>query len=89
MLLRYLPRDSALATAINEGRPVWSSTDHLLADLWAITVRVNSDPDKIPDGFDHPTRAEQTAKARAVEKSKLKAMFLSRKNKYTHQGGDL
>lgn len=82
MLIRYLPRDSALATAINQGQPVWSSTEHLLADLWALLVRINSDPRKTPDNLDHPTRADFSARSRAAEKQKLKADFLARKKSY-------
>jgi len=79
VLIHYLPRDSALVTAINGGQPVWGSAEHLLADLWALTVRVHSDPDKTPENLDHPIRAEVAAKAKAVEKQKLKAEFLARK----------
>lgn len=79
VLIRHLPRDSALATALNDGQPVWGSTDHLLADLWALLVRVNSDPAKTPDNLDHPARQEMTNKAMAESKKKLKAVFLARK----------
>lgn len=83
MLIRLLPRDSALATAINDGLPVWSSTEHLLADLWAVLVKVNSDPAKTPDNLDHPTRQKMTAKAVAESKRKLKDLFLARKKEVT------
>lgn len=74
-----MPRDSALVTALNDGQPVWGSQEHLLADLWALLLRANSDPEKTPDALDHPLRAQMTAKATAESKKKLKAMFLERK----------
>jgi len=58
---------------------MWSITEHLLADLWALTVRVNSNPDKTPDNLDHPIRAEATAKVNAAAKQNLKEEFLARK----------
>lgn len=83
VLIRLLPRDSALVAALNEGQPVWSSTDHLLADLWAVLVKVNSDPAKTPDNLDHPIRQQMTAKATAESKKKLKEIFLARKKEVT------
>ena len=79
MLIHYLPRDSALITALNNGQLVWGGVEHLLADLWALLARVHSDPDKVSDSLDHPIRAEMAAKAKAAEKKKLKAEFLARK----------
>ena len=67
-------------TAINDGQPMWGSTENLLADLWALTVRVNADPKKVPDNLDHPTRAAITAKVTAEAKRKLKEEFLARKS---------
>ena len=82
MLIRYLPHDSALVTAINDGQPVWASTEHLLADIWALLLKANSDPKKTPDKLDHPVRAEMTAKAVASSKKQLKQRFLARKTAY-------
>jgi hypothetical protein len=65
-------------TAINDGQPPWSRTDNLLADLWALLVKVHSDPDKTPEVIDHPARAEQTAKQTARAKAELKAIYLKR-----------
>lgn len=79
VLIRYLPRESALVAEMNDGDPVWSSTDHLLADLWAVLVKVNSDPKRTPKDLDHPTRAAIAAKAKAADKRKLKDLFLARK----------
>lgn len=87
MLVRYLPRESALVAAMNDGQPVWDSTEHLLADLWALLVRINSDPKKAPSDLDHPVREAMTKKARAESKAKLKKMFLERKNLYTNDSG--
>lgn len=77
MLIRHLPAESAAVTAINGGDPAWGSTEHLLADLWALLVRVNSPAKAEP--VDHPVRASMSAKARAKSKAKLKATFLARK----------
>lgn len=82
MLVKHLPHDSATVTAINDGQPVWSSTDHLLADVWALLLKANSDPKKTPDKLDHPVRAAMTAKAVAVKKTQLKQRFLARKSDY-------
>ena len=84
MLIRQLPRDSALVTALNDGQPMWSSTEHLLADLWALLVRVNSDQKKTPDNLDHPIRAAATAKTISESKKKLKELFLARKKEVTN-----
>ena len=67
---------------MNDGEPVWSITDHLLADLWALLVKAHSDPDKARENVDHPARAAMTNKVRAAEKLKLKERFLARKNAY-------
>jgi hypothetical protein len=83
VLIRHLPHDSALVTAINDGQPVWSSVEHLLADLWALLLRANSDPKKTPGNADHPVRAAMTAKTVAATKRQLKQRFLARKNTYT------
>jgi hypothetical protein len=74
---------SALVTALNDGRPRWTDVENLLADLWALLARVNSEKGSLPDDFDHPVRAEMAAKARATAKKALKAMFRTRKNTYT------
>jgi hypothetical protein len=83
VLVRHLPRDSALVTAMNDGQPVWSAVEHLLADLWALLVRAHSEKDSVPDDFDHPTRAAMTAKAKAAAKTALKALYLKRKRERT------
>lgn len=82
VLVRYLPRDSALVTELNDGQPVWSVAEHLLADLWALLVKANSDPKKTPENVDHPARAALTAKAKAAAKQRLKSKFLARKENY-------
>ena len=82
VLIHLLPRDSALVTALNDGQPMWSSVEHLLADLWALLAKVHSDPDKTPDNLDHPVRAEMVGKAVAAAKKKLKEMFVARKSAY-------
>lgn len=79
MLIRHLPRDSALVTAMNDNQPMWSPTDHLLADLWTLQVRVNSEKGAVADDFDHPARAEASAKAKAAAKRSVKEFYLQRK----------
>ena len=83
MLIRYLPRQSALVAEMNDGDPVWGYTEHLLADLWALLVKVNSGP-KSGD-VDHPTRQGMVSKARAKAKRELKALFMARKNDYANK----
>lgn len=68
-----------MATALNGGQPIWTPTDHLLADLWVVLVRANSEKGSLPDDFDHPVRAEITAKAVAEHKKALKELYLKRK----------
>lgn len=85
VLIRHLPHDSAVVTAINDGQPVWGSTEHLLADLWTLLLKANSDPKKTPDKLDHPVRAAMTAKAVAAAKQQLKQRFLARKNAYSQE----
>lgn len=82
VLIRQMPADSTLVTALNDG-PRWSTTDNLIADLWALMVKVNSEKGSLPDDFDHPTRAEMTAKVKAAHKAVLKEEFLRRKSAYT------
>lgn len=69
-------------TALNDGQPVWSSVEHLLADLWAVLVKAHSEKDSLPDDFDHPVRAEMVTKARAASKAALKELYLKRKREY-------
>ncbi|SIH67457.1 Uncharacterised protein [Mycobacteroides abscessus subsp. abscessus] len=71
-------------TALNDGQPKWTMTEHLLADIWAVLVKLLGDPDKVPENLDHPVRAEMTARAIAMAKQALKAMFLNRKSSYVN-----
>lgn len=87
VLIRNLPRDSALVTAMNEGQPVWSPAEHLLADLWTLQVRVNSEKGSLADDFDHPVRASISARAKAESKKALKELYLKRKRQQL-QGGE-
>ena len=84
VFIRYLPRESALVTAMNDDEPMWSRTDHLLADLWAVLVKAHSDG-KAADDLDHPARAALAAKAIAAAKQKLKAIFLQRKRELSQE----
>ncbi|MGZ9830203.1 hypothetical protein ACXYTP_25145 [Tsukamurella ocularis] len=84
ILLRNLPSDASLVRALNDGRPGWTQTDHLLADLWQLTVQVNSkDPASAPD---HPMRAAMEEKARTAAKAarlaELKGRFQHLKDRY-------
>lgn len=84
MLVRKLPTTSRLATALNDGRPVLTQTDHLLADIWVILARAffSTEERPLPEDFDHPVRAEVTARERAERKRSLKAKFQQRKRAY-------
>lgn len=84
VLIRHLPADSALVREMHGGRPPWSQLEHLIADLWALTLRINSD--KTAAVQDHPTRAAMEAAARAEEKqqrlAELQAKYRNRKRAY-------
>lgn len=84
VLIRQMPADSTLVAALDDG-PRWSTTDNLIADLWALLVKVNTDPDKVRGDIDHPVRAEMTAKVVAAAKKSLKEEFRRRKNAYKSQ----
>lgn len=79
MLIRGLPARSGLVAALNDGKPGWTTTDHLLADVWTLLAQVHGDPDKAPK--DHPARAQLTAKATAVAKQASRAAYLERKRR--------
>ena len=66
-------------------RPARWSVEHLLADLWVLMTRVNSEKGSLPDDFDHPVRAEMVAKVVAEHKRALKEEFQKRKNAYASQ----
>jgi hypothetical protein len=74
-----LPATSRLATALRGGKPQWTTTDHLLADLWVLFVRIHSPKRSLPDDFDHPARAQMSAQARAEHMTALKAKFRKRR----------
>ena len=81
ILVRGLSPQSGLVRALNAGSPVFTLTDHLLADLWVMTVRANSkNPAKVGD---HPVRAKmiarQNADARAARLVELKSGYEARK----------
>lgn len=71
---------------MNNGQPMWSSTEHLLADLWTLQVRTNSERGSLSEDFDHPVRAAVSAKAKAEAKKNVRARFLARK--YEYKGGE-
>jgi hypothetical protein len=81
VLVRQLPVTSRAVEAI-DGRPGWTPTDHLLADLWSLIARAYSEKGSLPEDFDHPTRAEMIVKAIAAAKAELKAFYLKRKRAY-------
>jgi hypothetical protein len=75
VLVRQLSVKSSLVRALNDGRPQWTTTDHLIADLWSLWAK-----------RDHPTRAEMEAKAHTAVKMarviELKTKFENRKRTY-------
>ncbi|WP_245839933.1 hypothetical protein [Mycobacterium aquaticum] len=89
MLIRDLFKrpESSLVRAINDGQPGWSPTDHLIADLWALLLRVNSNPNSPHP--DHPVRAAMEEKARAAAHAariaELKADYAKRKRAYSKE----
>lgn len=79
-----MPTDSALRRALNDGKPAWSATDHLLADLWTLTLTVGTGGKSTVE--DHPVRAAMEAAAKAAALAErlaaLRADFNRRKRKY-------
>jgi hypothetical protein len=75
VLVRQLSAKSGLVRALNDGRPKWTTTDHLIADLWSLWAKQ-----------DHPVRAEAEARARTSAKLarvvELRATFEKRKHTY-------
>jgi hypothetical protein len=75
VFVRQLSVSSGLVRALNDGRPQWTTTDHLIADLWSLWAKQ-----------DHPTRAEMEAKARNAAKLarvvELRTVFEKRKRTY-------
>lgn len=75
VLVRQLSVKSALVRALNDGRPQWTTTDHLIGDLWTLWAKK-----------DHPVRAAMEAKTRNAAKQarviELRAVFEQRKHTY-------
>lgn len=71
-------------TAIHDGRPQWTPTDHLLADIWVMIARVNAEKGALPEDFDHPARVEMKALALVRHKQELKREFEQRKRAYAN-----
>lgn len=80
VLVKHLPRDSALVRALNDGETPFNRLENLVADLWALWA--SSASKKV----DHPVRAAQQEKARAAAKQarviELRAKFETRKKIY-------
>lgn len=51
----------------------WSMTEHLLADSWVLSARVNSKKSKAPK--DHPAREKQLQKQNAVRSERKRGAF--------------
>lgn len=90
VLVRQLPVESALVRVLNGGRTPWGDTEHLIADLWALTLQAHSG-DRNSSIRDHPVRAEMESKVRNEAKLarviELKALFEKRRHAYG-LGGD-
>ena len=75
MLIKHLPRESALVRALSQGEPPFSRLEHLVADVWALWARK-----------DHPVRAEIEEQRRRAEKLarvvELRTKFEQRKRIY-------
>ncbi|HNP58109.1 MAG TPA: hypothetical protein PKG94_14285 [Gordonia sp. (in: high G+C Gram-positive bacteria)] len=70
---------------MNHDRVPWSITDNLIADLWLVTVRANSDPEDVPDDYDHPVRYAMGEPERVERQRELRAKFEERKRRYAKQ----
>lgn len=83
VLIRHLSPNSSLVRALNGNQVPWSMTEHLLADLWVVLVRILNPKSRTTD---HPTRADMEAKVRAEAKRarvvELRAEYEKRKRKY-------
>ena len=79
----FTPETSAYLRAVNDGQRPWSAGDHLLADLWILTLKMHNSKTRLTD---HPTRAAMQEKARAALKRakviKLREVFEKRKRTY-------
>ncbi|OAN26233.1 hypothetical protein [Mycolicibacterium iranicum] len=84
VLIRQLPAESALVRALNGGRIPWGNVENLVADLWALILKVNSSANARVQ--DHPVRAELEAKSRAEAKRAkvidMRSKFEKRKQAY-------
>lgn len=74
---------------MNGGRTPWGNTEHLIADLWALTLQANSnDKSQVRD---HPVREADEAEARAEERrakvAELRAVFENQKRTYRLEDG--
>lgn len=76
VLVRQLSVESALVRALNDGRPPWTTTDHLIADLWSLWAKQ-----------DHPQRDEIEAKARMDAKLARLAELRARNEKRKRHNG--
>lgn len=59
--IRYLPRDSAVRTALNDNRPEWGDLEYLLTDIWAASAN-SEEP--------HPARPKPAAEQITPERRK-------------------
>lgn len=79
-----LPMESATARSQNGDRPVWGPLEHLIADLWSLTVGVNSE--KGSPFVDQPRRVEMENAAFARDKEsridQLQAAWRAKKAAY-------
>lgn len=73
MLVRGLPRESALAVDDNGGVMPLDITEHLLADTWVLLAGANSAKGKGPK--DHPIREKQRKKATSVKAQSKRAKY--------------
>ncbi|MEN4419767.1 hypothetical protein VXD82_01955 [Mycobacteroides chelonae] len=78
---------SSLIRALNGGFPGWAPTDHLLADLWLLTISAHSEGNSRVE--DHPVRAAMEERARTAAKLarviELRAEFERRKRRYSNE----
>lgn len=84
MYIDRLPYESATVRSQNGDTPVWGPLEHLVADLWSLTVGVNS-----PKGspfVDQPRRVDMEQRAHARDKEsrldRLKAVWRAKKQQY-------
>lgn len=85
--IHYLPSDSALAIAENDGKRPWSATESLLADIWELKANEHRDPKKSPQPIRHPKRPAANPQRSAAEEIKRRRAMARHRQQYQRYYG--